>query len=104
MGVMPTNVTFSTLRRAGLLSILLASASATAAYAVTVPGQVDPSQIEKHFDRQQQSPLPSSNLQVSPPSTTANPKLQAELAKKRFVLKGVAIDGNTVFKQEDLKF
>lgn len=87
---------------ASLTTVLLLGAT-HAAFAV--PTAVDPAQVEKRFERPQ-TPLPTTPLEnVKPVDRPAIPNsAQAELAKKRFVLRKVNIEGNTVFSDDQLKF
>lgn len=67
------------------------------------PTAVDPAQLEKRFEPQP-APLPTAPAQdLAPPKPRALTKEQQALAKKRFVLKSVAVEGATVFTQNDLR-
>ncbi|MDR3424761.1 MAG: ShlB/FhaC/HecB family hemolysin secretion/activation protein [Alphaproteobacteria bacterium] len=86
-----------------LSALILASAGLSPALAVEVPAAVNPGQVEKQF----QAPEKTNNhLELNLPAPTESQPLsdilRAQLEKNKFVLKGIVIDGATVYKAEDL--
>lgn len=98
----PFNLKLSTATfRAGLL---LASTAISADALAQVPSSVDPSHLEQRFN-QPTTQAPVSNITAPAPKPAEIPaKLQAQMAKKRFVLKSVKIEGSTVYSPDQLKF
>jgi hemolysin activation/secretion protein len=97
----------SGLRRASVLSFyagLMATTAATLTFA-QVPTAVDPSILEKRFEQPERSSLPQSSIKtVTPPQPAMSADMQKQLAKQRFVLRKVVVDGNTVYSDDQLKF
>jgi hemolysin activation/secretion protein len=97
----------SLLRNAGILSLyagLTATTAITAVYAQAVPTAVDPSQLEKRFERPERQ-LPAAVIKtLNPPPSQVPSALQQQMAKKRFMLKRAVVEGNTVFTDEQLQF
>ncbi len=82
---------------------LAAALMATSALAQTVPTSVNPAKLEQRFDRKGPA-LPASRLETPAQDNSQIPdKMQQQLAKKRFVLKNVVIEGSTVYSQDSLK-
>lgn len=70
-----------------------------------VPTSVDPSKLQQRFENKPASTTPSVSVQ---PPVTSTPKIskeqQEKLAKQRFTLKVVSIEGASVYSAGDLKY
>lgn len=100
------NLPFS-FRRIGLVSlsaVLLSSAGISSVMAQQVPTSVDPANLEKRFESQP-APMPGSRLDAPAqmPAPRMSKEAQEQLAKKRFVLKQVIVEGATVYPKEKLQ-
>lgn len=79
--------------------------SAAHAAPVNVPSSTSPGQVEKRFQEQPTAPSVPGNLQLPQPSQAPLSKeAQEQLAKKKFTLKNVVVEGVTLYKADDLKF
>src|SRR5262245_8307229 len=93
------------LRKVSFLSIsagLMATTAIGQAYAVVIPSTAEPSQIEKRFENQQ-APTPTPKLRAVTPQKAPIPSnLQKQMAQKKFTLRKVVLEGNTVYSSAEL--
>lgn len=83
---------------------LAACLFATAAVAQNVPSSVNPAKLEQRFkDRSPVFPPSKLETPAAVQEQQMSDKMRQELAKRRFVLKNVSVEGATAFSQEDLK-
>lgn len=85
--------------------LVLALLPSLAMAQVTPPVSVDPSKIEKRFERKDAVPTatPGKALQAFSPETVPQ-HLRQQMAETRFMLNRVVISGNTAYTQEELAF
>lgn len=88
-----------------IASLALGTVLIASGAAAQVPTSVDPSKLEKRFEAKP-SGAPSVSVQapVSAPATKLSKEQQEKLAKQKFTLKGVTIEGATVYSADSLKF
>lgn len=87
------------------LALAVSALAASGAMAQNVPASVNPAQVQKRFEPAPM-PLDSSALDLPIPGKpkALSKQVEAQLAKKRFVLKHVKIEGAKAYSDDQLKF
>lgn len=92
-------ISFSRFAFSMALSALCANASAQ-----TIPGSVEPGQVQKRFEeRPVQRPAQGGGVSITQDKPSAAPKQATEKDFKRFKLNQVAFEGVSVYQQADLE-
>ena len=94
------NTSYSLIVHAGLasLAVVLSTSTIMSVASAQVPTSVQPGQLEKRFERDGAASAPS-NIQapVVTPAPALSKEVQDRLSKQRFILKGVSVEGSTVY-------
>ncbi len=103
----PQNSTkFSLLLNCGKASLTLGFAAtlcAGTALATNVPSSVNPAKLEQRFEPKQPTLPPSRLAPVQQQESQISDSMKQQLAKKRFTLKQINVEGSTVYSQDTLK-
>ena len=92
------------LKYIALIALVSGTSALSPAFGQNVPRSVDPSNLERRFQRPEQS-VPASNLRTEQRQEQAlSDEMRKKLEKTRFKLKQVNIEGNTTYTDEQLAF
>ncbi len=101
---MPVSLTVRQIKYVTLLAIATSASSLTPAFGQNVPRSVDPSNLERRFQRPEQA-APTSNVRTEQTQEQAvSDEMRKKLEKTRFKLKQVNIEGNSFYSDEQLAF